>query len=583
MHITSLVKTRSTRISFLIIGLVLVLGISASILVWQADVARAADDQIAKYQQKLNKSKSIVIQSLNQYSLLLNNGSSLLNVLGNNITQSQWLTFFQSYDLPVKYPGVDAVSFSQYLSNNQLPTFLSNAPAHGDDNLTIYPSGDRSYYAPITYIGYTSPTSLNALGYDQLSNPVLAAAIKNAIRTGKVSMSGVINLVAVNKNQPSFIIYKPEFSGPTKTLAERQSSVYGLVFIAVTANNFFNALLSKYLSPNLAVQVYDQKAAPKHLFYASPSFASVVKRMPEPIYSTLSINYGGNTWDLRVITSRAVLLSDGDQASIADLVVGITLTLVLAVLAWYFTYYRERKLYWQKQSEVQAAKDDLLSLASHQLRTPATVVKQYLGILLQNYSGDITKEQRKLIKTAYDSNERQLDIANQFLNAARLGSGRIVLSYTKVSLVDLIEEVLIDQRRIANKHKRKIAFKAPKQRFIIYADQKYLPMVFENLLSNAIKYSKPNSIIKVKLQRLGQSAVVSVADKGVGIAKEDTAKIFDKFTRASEENAPTGGTGIGLYLAKQITELHGGSINVNSKLNEGSEFIVELPLNIKPN
>jgi signal transduction histidine kinase len=232
--------------------------------------------------------------------------------------------------------------------------------------------------------------------------------------------------------------------------------------------------------------------------------------------------------------------------------------------------------------EVQAAKDELLSLASHQLRTPATIVKQYLGVILQNYSGDITKAQREIIQTAYDSNERQLEIANQFLNAARFDSGRIELDNKDVTLNDILFDVVTEQRKIAKTRKQKIVFSDPKKRYKIKGDSKYLPMVFENLLSNAIKYSKQNTEINIRLHKAAGNVYVDIIDQGMGISEDEQLEVFEKFSRASSElNAGRNGTGIGLYLTKQIVDLHGGDIKIESVLGKGSKFTVILPLEEK--
>lgn len=562
-----------------VVFLLFVLGSAISLLFWHNINIQTEKAQIIKYQQQLNGSKSIIIQSLNQYSLLLDDGTSLLNLTNNNVSQAQWLTFFQSYNLPSNYPGVDAVSFSRYVPAADLSQYLSSMSSQGYPNLSIVPNTPMKAYAPVSLIGYVSPNSMKAMGYNQLSNPMEAAAINEAIKTSSMTMSGKINLFDINDGQPSFIIFKPVFAGPSSTKAERASSIYGFVYVAVTARSFFNGMFGRYLNSNLALRVYDRNMAPSHLIYQSPKYASVIKRMNGPIYSGIHVSFGKYPWYLRIVTNKAVLQSRDGQPSYNVLIIGVALSAVLALLVWYFTYYRERKLYWEKQAEIQAAKDELLSLASHQLRTPATIVKQYLGILLQNYGGTIPKKQQKIIQTAYDSNERQLEIANQFLNAARLGSGRIVINRQRLSLSDVTEQVVTDHQKLAAKRQQKLVFTQPKRPIYVEADPRYIPMVIENLINNAIKYSKSRSTISVKLKRDAHNAIISVKDQGIGIAEEDLPKIFDKFSRATNvQNMEQIGTGIGLYLVKQVTEMHEGNISVKSQLNKGTEFNVYIPL-----
>lgn len=550
----------SARSSFFyleIIILVFIVGIFLSFLYWHNIEKSTENANIIKYQQRLEASKSIIVNGLDQYALLLDDGTSLLSADNYTTTQAEWLAFFQSYGLTTNYPGVDAVSFSRYVNNG------------------------GSISAPVTFIGYISPASLTVMGHDQMTNPIEAAAITRSIDTGNISMSAKLRLSTINNDQASFFIYKPIFNGPSQTLAQRQSSVYGFVYAAISSNALFDRLLGEYLNSNLAVEAYDSTINPNNLLYQSPKYTTVIQQMHSPIFSTLNVDFGGRNIALRIATSSK-LIYQNNGASDNSLFIGIAVSLVASVFVWYFTFYRERKLYWEKQVEVQSAKDELLSLASHQLRTPATIVKQYLGILLQNYAGEITPQQMKIIQTAYDSNEHQLEIANRFLSAARIGSGQITLSKEELSLPDLVEKVVLEQKKIAGKRRQKIVFKKPKRELIIEGDSKYLPMVFENLINNAIKYSKRQSTIDVKLQRVGPNAVFSVKDQGIGIASDELPDIFDKFTRASNaQQRQEIGTGVGLYLAKHVTDLHNGSISASSTIGKGTEFTVNLPLRKK--
>lgn len=572
---------KNSSISYVvIITLIFGIGTIISIINWRSTELRANSALIAKYNQELNQSKSIITQKLNQYSLLLDDGSGLLAVGNYNVSQSQWLKFFQSYDLVNNYPGVDAVSFSQYVTASQLAGYLSNQSAQGQPNLTVTPSGSRSAYAPVTYVGYVSLTSLQALGYDQLSNPARKAAITQALSSGNVTMSGVVNLVAVHKGEPAFLIYKPIYSGSANTLAERQASIFGFAFIAINSQSFFDALLSRYLvGPGIAIQIYGGNISKNNLLYETHDYVTSVKHIASPLNSLVHLTFGGQTWDIKVITAKSIIQAGMNQSSLLDLITGIGVSALAAGVLWYFTYYRERKIYWQKQLEVQAAKDELLALASHQLRTPATIVKQYLGILLQNYGGSVTEQQRKILQTAYDSNEHQLDIANQFLDAARLGSGRIRLHIEDIVLNDVILQVVSDQQKIANERQQKISFKNPKRLYKVKGDAKYLPMVFENLISNAIKYSKRRTKITVSIHRTASSVYVVISDQGVGIADDDLPTLFEKFSRAAnEQNGDGNGTGIGLYLVQQVVEMHHGAVSVESTLGKGSKFTVQLPI-----
>ena len=237
----------------------------------------------------------------------------------------------------------------------------------------------------------------------------------------------------------------------------------------------------------------------------------------------------------------------------------------------------------QKQHAVEVAKDELLSLASHQLRTPATGVKQYVGMVLQGYAGKVPAKQRTLLEKAYASNDRQLRIINEILHMAKIGSGRIVLAKQPTSLNELVADIVSEQLPDIESSKHKITVILPKKPLVVSADTHMLRMAIENVLSNAIKYTPLGGRIKVRVSSTNTQAVVSVQDSGVGINDTDIDKIFHQFSRLQNEmSQQVGGTGIGLYLAKNLAELHNGSIEVSSRSGVGSTFTIRLPLGSPP-
>jgi PAS domain S-box-containing protein len=225
------------------------------------------------------------------------------------------------------------------------------------------------------------------------------------------------------------------------------------------------------------------------------------------------------------------------------------------------------------------SKDEFIMLASHQLRTPSTGVKQYIGMLLEGYSGPVTAEQRELLESAFDSNERQLKIVDDLLRVARVDAGQIILDKTSCDLSACIRKIMIEQGSIFGARKQKIVFKAPKEPVRVLIDAELMHVVFENLLDNASKYSFPDTTTTIELKEDRASIRIQVKDHGVGIPKEDQQKLFQKFSRIENPLSDiVSGTGLGLYWAKKIVELHDGTLRVSSKVGQGSTFTVKLPL-----
>ncbi len=236
----------------------------------------------------------------------------------------------------------------------------------------------------------------------------------------------------------------------------------------------------------------------------------------------------------------------------------------------------------QRNEELEAisrSKDEFVALASHQLRTPATAVKQYLGMVLQGYVGGITKDQADVLTHAFDSNERQIQIINQILSAARVDTGKLVISPNVVDLRALMRSVTKDMEGELQRHHHTLTLHVPPYPVPVAADNSYLHIAVENILHNAIVYTPPKGRIMVALKRRGQSCQLSIMDTGVGIKKQDLSKLFVKFSRIHNPlSVEAGGSGIGLYLAAEIVRLHGGTIDVRSQIGRGTTFAISLPM-----
>lgn len=233
----------------------------------------------------------------------------------------------------------------------------------------------------------------------------------------------------------------------------------------------------------------------------------------------------------------------------------------------------------QQLLQLSRSKDEFISLASHQLRTPATGVKQYIGLLLEGYVGELTKEQAEMLRTAYDGNERQLTIINDMLRVAQLDAGKVRLNKAELNISKMLTEVAEEQTEKFTDKQQALILDLPKQPLEARADAARIRMVFENLIDNAHKYSPPSKTILVKAYIDDQNVVVEVIDEGVGIRKSDMSKLFQKFSRL--DNTPTknvDGTGLGLYWAKKIVALHNGTLTIKSRPRAGSTFVISIPI-----
>ncbi|HSX29556.1 MAG TPA: ATP-binding protein [Candidatus Saccharimonadales bacterium] len=231
-----------------------------------------------------------------------------------------------------------------------------------------------------------------------------------------------------------------------------------------------------------------------------------------------------------------------------------------------------------EEVRLERAKDEFISLASHQLRTPATGVKQYAGMLLEGYAGKLREMQRAMVETIYESNERQITIINDLLRVAQVDAGQIQLIKLPSPLIPLLTDVLNEQAHKFKARAQTVVFDPPPEEIWAPIDVKHIRMVLENIIDNASKYTPPNKNVYLALKKTPRYVLIDITDEGVGIPKEALALIFNKFTRLDNPlSTEVGGTGLGLYWVKKIIDLHGAHIHVRSRPGKGSTFTIRLP------
>lgn len=232
----------------------------------------------------------------------------------------------------------------------------------------------------------------------------------------------------------------------------------------------------------------------------------------------------------------------------------------------------------KRLQELNAAKDEFIALASHQLRTPATAVKQYLGLILEGYAGDVDETQREYLQVANESNDRELTIVNDLLKTAQIDTNGFKLKPQQVDLIALLNDIIEAYRPICEMKNQQIDF-THDPKLLAHVDANETKVVLTNLIENAHKYSHENTTIHVIARAKAGSAVIEVRDEGVGIAADDINLIFEKFTRVENPlSSVSAGNGLGLYWVKRIVTLHGGQLEVASVIGKGTTFTVQLPL-----
>lgn len=225
------------------------------------------------------------------------------------------------------------------------------------------------------------------------------------------------------------------------------------------------------------------------------------------------------------------------------------------------------------------AKDEFISMASHQLRTPLTSIKGYVSMLMDGDVGVVTKEQKHLLQEAFVSSERMVRLIGDFLNVSRLQTGKFIIDKHPIDLAKVIQQEVEGLEPNAIARGMKFVYRKPKGIPLLDLDENKIQQVIMNFSDNAIYYSKENSTIKLNLAVVGDYIEFTVKDSGIGVPIAEQAQLFNKFFRATNARKQRpDGTGVGLFLAKKVIDAHGGKIIFTSKEGQGSTFGFRLPI-----
>lgn len=246
----------------------------------------------------------------------------------------------------------------------------------------------------------------------------------------------------------------------------------------------------------------------------------------------------------------------------------------------------------QKLIDLQKMKNKFIALTSHELRTPVSHLKGYLGILNDEYFDELPEEEKEqCMKVIFNAVDELEDIVVSMHNLIHLENGSTPLKVEFIDMNDLVVEVVDSYKPIIKKRKQTIQFDKHSRELFVSADRKQIKGIVRELVQNAIKYTQDGGHVYVTTKQEGKFCVLSVKDDGIGIEKDEQGKIFEKFYEVQNSNYHSsgknkylgGGMGLGLPSVRAIAEAHEGGVKVNSEKGQGAEFLVYLPLAKKLN
>ncbi len=228
-------------------------------------------------------------------------------------------------------------------------------------------------------------------------------------------------------------------------------------------------------------------------------------------------------------------------------------------------------------------KSDFMATMSHELRTPLTSIIGYSDMLLSGMTGELNEKQSAFVDSILKGGESLLGLINDILDLTKIEAGRLELNHEAVDLRAALLGVLPVVKPRAQDKRIRISTFLPTDLPLVWADPAKLNQILLNLITNGIKYTHENGSVSIEARPLEGMVEIWVTDTGIGVAKEDQDKVFQRFTQIdSSATRSQGGTGLGLAIVRELVELHGGTIRLQSKLAKGSSFIFTMPISTKP-
>nr|BDT38128.1 CHASE domain-containing protein [Myxococcus sp. MH1] len=503
------------------------------------------------------------------------------------VERREFRAYTESLEVRQRYPGIQAVGLARWLSRDELARHEARMRQEGFPQYRVWPEDAREHHAVVDLVEPFDVNNLRVLGFDIMSEPARRAALERAMRSGLPAATGKVQLVSEPVDQVAqagFVIYVPLYAGmvePTTPQA-RGERLEGFVFGAFRMKDFVEGLRFQGFQSTIDLTIYDGATVsePARLYTSHPGAPDA-----GGLRQQLTVQVAGVPWTL-VFTTREAFMR-GTRSSHPFTVAGGGLLMSLLLFLVTRAQVNARALAEQASAEhrrladeAQAAvrvRDEFLSVAAHELRTPLTSLKLQLQLLFRQLRqpGPLDAERlERGVETCERQTTRLTKLVDSLLDVARLSSGRMELQLEDVELGELVRELARRFEAEAQAAGVRLEVDAPEPMTGRW-DRLRLEQVLTNLMSNALKYGH-GAPVDVRVRGDAELARVEVQDRGIGIAPEDAARVFDRFERAVSSRH-YGGLGLGLFITRQLVEAHGGRILLESRPGEGSTFIVHLP------
>ncbi|MFP5384611.1 MAG: CHASE domain-containing protein [Bacteriovoracia bacterium] len=508
------------------------------------------------------------------------------------ITRNELQGYLKDTELIKRFSGLQGLGYALVIQREELKSheekMRSMIPGY-----KVWPISSRDFLTSIIVIEPDTWRNKRAIGYDMFSEPVRREAMERARDLDQAILSDKVKLVQEkeHENLPGFLLYLPHYKkgSDISTVEKRRENILGFVYSPFRAKKLFRAILEN-IDTHLDVEIFNGKVLNKENLYfdfdGKPHFDQPTKDME----ATETMILNGQTLTLHFTPLDSFARATSPFKTLGVLFGGLFITfifllifvLVARQMITATVVAEEKEKLLQKEKEHVASRDEFLSIASHELKTPLTSLKLQSQLMMRaikrNDSEALSREKVvHLIRQIDHQTSRLTRLVDDMLDISRIRTGRLRILKEEVDLSEIVMEVvdrLKPQFVESTGHVPEVIIE---EKIRVPLDRFRIEQVLNNLLTNAIRYGNQRPV-KVTLKRIDHLAKIEVMDQGIGIAPENIQKIFERFERAGMSASEVSGLGLGLFITNQIVKAHGGFIDVKSAPGKGSTFTVHLPV-----
>jgi signal transduction histidine kinase len=577
------------NISYLILTSLLLVTIGATYMFYST--ARAKDS--IRFQNEVDRIESAVDYRVRNYTSMLLGARGFIQSTGD-LDRQKFKTFAESLDLQKNFSGIRRLGFIRSTRSDD-----SDGPQSDDSTV----ANNNTARDILVYAEPETPAVLRIIGFDLSLDEKRRSLLNIARDTGRPVASGKIVPLDAEANTDvsivAILIPVYESAETPLTLEDRRDLVRGYVYGAFEPASFLSEVVSETHNNDISITIYDDQALQENLL-AETGQAPAARN---DLNSDVETMVGGRTWTIRY----TALPSYANQSSARWSPIIFLAGTVFSFLIFGITYreaqtrarfqrsadelraarddrerlFRNEKMLRLAAERANIAKDEFISVISHELKTPLNAVAGWARIL---QSEDVTPATRQSALQKIEKNVRsQSDLIQQLLDYSDLLAEGADLTGKTANVTRIFDNAIARVMPAADDKNVSLVMDNSVNGRVIRGDEEKLQMVFENILSNAVKFTPSGGRIDASLGESGGFVAFNVKDTGVGIGPEFLDKIYERY---KQEQGPFvrryGGLGLGLTISKHIVQLHDGSIDVRSEGKEkGTEVTVKLPFGVE--